>query len=128
MVPKVRLCGQNVPFGVVDRPGIAAQNLNATRRAACVAAAAVEYVDTVIFDSEYQFTPRLGLKRHGPIGGLGSNRVHWNSLRKNLILTYFNRIWHIWCPKSNFNYLRHPDNGPALGGRLVVLVNYLFQK
>jgi len=57
---------QALLLALVHRSGIAIENLNPARRAACEPAAAMQDVDPMVLDLQHQAPPRRRLERRDP--------------------------------------------------------------
>jgi hypothetical protein len=76
VIAKVRLGRKDRSLGFADLARVATQNFNAARRTACIAAAAMQNVDTIVLNFQNQFAAFVCFESDGPARGFGSNSWH----------------------------------------------------
>jgi hypothetical protein len=76
VVTEIGLRGKDRLFGISDRTRIAADDLNPTRSASRVAAAAVEDVNSSVFERKDELAVSFSFDRHLSIGRIGHNYMH----------------------------------------------------
>jgi hypothetical protein len=80
MVVQIGLGREDRTFGFTDLARVAGQNFNSASRASGVPPAAVQNVNSVIFNSQNQFPPFFDLEGNRAAGGFSSNSRHQKNL------------------------------------------------